>query len=65
MLFFFFFLFSSRLLKWCRQRGGRRAQPTENVLESYLLGKSTDQLPPERLFINKKKKKEKEKKPRR
>lgn len=32
-------------------------RPTENVLESYLLGKSTDQLPPERLFINNKKKK--------
>lgn len=32
-------------------------RPTENVLESYLLGKSTDQLPPESLFINNKKKK--------
>lgn len=28
-------------------------QPSENVSWSYLLGKLTDQLPPEPLFINK------------
>lgn len=51
MLFFAFFL-----VQGC-SNGVANRRPTENVLESYLLGKSTDQLPPERLFINNKKKK--------
>lgn len=51
-LFHFLFLVQG-CLKSCYRQRGHHVQPAEDVLASHLLGKLTDQLPHEFLFINK------------